>query len=114
MESHRHQSAASLAPLVIARERIIRTAEAQARVEDVDAGAWVEQGTSDVEMGHRLIFVVFLDRDECFWHLNWKIKGKQNKMSAYTSTMSIDRHSQVDSSSHTFQSKKNFKLNRDH
>ena len=88
MESHRHQSAASLAPLVIARERIIRTAEAQARVEDVDAGAWVEQGTSDVEMGHRLIFVVFLDRDECFWHLNWKIKGKQNKMSAYTSTKS--------------------------
>ena len=91
--------------------------EAQARVEgtlDVDAEAWVKQGMSYVDMGHRLIFVVFPDRGECFWHLNWKIKGKQNKMSAYTSTMSIDRHSQVDSSSYIFQSKKNFKLNRDH
>ena len=38
--------------------------EAQARVEgtlDVDAGAWVEQGMSYVDIGHRLIFVVFPD-----------------------------------------------------
>ena len=75
MESHRHQSAASLTPLVIAGGRIIRTAEAQARVEDVDAGAWVEQGTSDVEMGHRLIFVVFSDRGECCWHLECRTKS---------------------------------------
>ena len=49
---------------MITEGRIVSAAEAQARVEgtlDVDAEAWVEQGMSDVDMGHIQMFVVFPD-----------------------------------------------------
>ena len=33
-------------------------------------------GMSDVEIGHIQMFLVFQDQGECFWHLEWKIKGE--------------------------------------
>ena len=37
-------------------------------------------GMSDVEIGHIQIFVVFPNRGECCWHLEWETKVSSSQM----------------------------------
>ena len=39
-------------------------------------------GMSDVEIGHIQIFVVFPNRGECCWHLEWETKGEADQNTA--------------------------------
>jgi len=72
-----------------------------------------ELGMSDVEMGHIQMFVVFSDRGECFWHLEWKIEGEPDQNERIYGYQ-VNGYSQADSSSHALQSRNLFALNSDY
>ena len=57
-----------------------------------------ELGMSDVEMGHIQMFVVFSDRGEYYWYLEWKTKGEpeQNEcISANSSSRALQSENYI-------------------
>ena len=70
-------------------------------------------GMSDAEIGHIQMFVVFSDRGECCWHLEWKIKGEP-ELNERIYGYQVNEYSQADSSSHVLQSGNLFALTSDY